>query len=316
MKKPSSLRHRLFYALFFIVFSIKLIGAPSDYSFEGVYREPDGERRLFLVAFYLPYKPTILAYSDRVGKVEETSVSIFNPQHMATKCREWWPKGTVFTDEQPLRYGDVKCDFFWVDSEGSELDILENSIEILKTVNVIYTTTHLQENRNAYRHLKYSLELLGFKLLSHWYYEGQKGHAIFLKQEQFDASMRTLNYSPQTSYKHLNFSFPNSIEQFFQPAQSKSKNHSMGPIDFIYVINLDERPEKFALTAGNLHLYGIYPYRFSAVNGWKLSTAAINQLGVKFTPESSQEKFMGSIFKEIDGYKCLSNEFIKKTDED
>lgn len=60
--------------------------------------------------------------------------------------------------------------------------------------------------------------------------------------------------------------------------------HSMRNIDFIYTINLDERPEKFALCMEQLVPYGIYPCRFSAVNGWKLTLEQINDVGVKFEP--------------------------------
>jgi len=58
----------------------------------------------------------------------------------------------------------------------------------------------------------------------------------------------------------------------------------MRNIDFIYMINLDQRPEKFASCIAQLHPYGIYPYRFSAVNGWELSLEAINDVGVKYSP--------------------------------
>jgi GR25 family glycosyltransferase involved in LPS biosynthesis len=64
----------------------------------------------------------------------------------------------------------------------------------------------------------------------------------------------------------------------------KTGVHSMDGIDFIYMINLDRRPEKFARSAKLLGNYGIYPYRFSAVNGWELSLEAINDVGVKYRP--------------------------------
>lgn len=75
------------------------------------------------------------------------------------------------------------------------------------------------------------------------------------------------------------------ISQYFKKAEGKSDSHRMKNIDFIYVINLDPRPEKFASCTAQLHPYGIYPYRFSAVNGWELSLEAINNLGVKLSPE-------------------------------
>lgn len=56
----------------------------------------------------------------------------------------------------------------------------------------------------------------------------------------------------------------------------------MRNIDFIYVLNLDQRPEKFARCAQQLAIWGIYPYRFSAVNGWELSLDVINDVGVNY----------------------------------
>jgi len=64
-------------------------------------------------------------------------------------------------------------------------------------------------------------------------------------------------------------------------AEEKSDIHIMRNIDFIYMINLDKRPEKFAQASGELHQYGIFPYRFSAINGWELSVEAINDVGLK-----------------------------------
>lgn len=53
-------------------------------------------------------------------------------------------------------------------------------------------------------------------------------------------------------------------------------------IDFIYVINLDQRPEKFSHTLDELAPFGIIPYRFSAINGWEMSVEDINEVGIKY----------------------------------
>ncbi len=75
------------------------------------------------------------------------------------------------------------------------------------------------------------------------------------------------------------------IENYFKKITDKSGSHQMRNIDFIYVINLDKRPEKFAHCERELAPYGIYPYRFSAVNGWEdLSLEDLNNLGVKYGP--------------------------------
>lgn len=76
---------------------------------------------------------------------------------------------------------------------------------------------------------------------------------------------------------------------------NKSTNHSIRSIDFIYMINLDERPEKFKMSTDQLHPYGVFPYRFSAVNGWTLSLEEITKVGVQFSPEMNGG-FWGSYF--------------------
>ena len=76
-----------------------------------------------------------------------------------------------------------------------------------------------------------------------------------------------------------------SVEDHFKPALNKSGAHSIENIDFIYMINLDQRPEKFERCIQQLHPYGVYPYRFSAVNGWELTLEAIQDVGVKFSAD-------------------------------
>jgi GR25 family glycosyltransferase involved in LPS biosynthesis len=90
------------------------------------------------------------------------------------------------------------------------------------------------------------------------------------------------------------------IEEFFKKAENKSDIHKMRNIDFIYMINLDERPEKFEQTIKNFQSYGIYPYRFSAVNGWKLSNADLQKLGIKLDHGVVKE-MMGTAYPLING---------------
>lgn len=79
------------------------------------------------------------------------------------------------------------------------------------------------------------------------------------------------------------------VTDYLRPCQNKSDIHSMRNIDFIYMINLDQRPEKFENSSEQLNMYGVYPYRFSAVNGWELSIETINDLGVKYEPWMSSD---------------------------
>ncbi len=59
----------------------------------------------------------------------------------------------------------------------------------------------------------------------------------------------------------------------------------MRNVDFIYLINLDNHPEKLKACLNQLTPYGVHPYRFSAVNGLGLSLATINDLGLKVSNE-------------------------------
>jgi GR25 family glycosyltransferase involved in LPS biosynthesis len=90
------------------------------------------------------------------------------------------------------------------------------------------------------------------------------------------------------------------IEGYFKKIIDKSNSHQIRNIDFIYMINLDERPEKLASCRTQLDPFEVYPYRFSAVNGWKLSLEVINDLGVKFEPWMSKD-FLGSYYIFNDG---------------
>ncbi len=74
------------------------------------------------------------------------------------------------------------------------------------------------------------------------------------------------------------------IENYFKKPLHKSDGHTIKNIDFIYMLNLDERPEKFAITSQRFLPYGIIPYRFSAVNGWKLPLTTFEDVGVKYGP--------------------------------
>lgn len=101
------------------------------------------------------------------------------------------------------------------------------------------------------------------------------------------------------------------IEKYFKPAGNKTDGHGMAGIDFIYMINLDQRPEKYEHTLNELKPYGIIPYRFSAVNGWKLSFEAIDNLGVMYQP-GTPEGPIGSVFRHVDGKEYMSFEIMKE----
>lgn len=77
------------------------------------------------------------------------------------------------------------------------------------------------------------------------------------------------------------------LEDHFKPITHPAElsGHRMRNVDFIYMINLDQRPEKWQMSMEQLVPFGIVPFRFSAVNGWEISLEVINDVGVKFSPE-------------------------------
>lgn len=99
------------------------------------------------------------------------------------------------------------------------------------------------------------------------------------------------------------------LADHFKKAPNKSAAYSMRGIDFIYLINLDERPEKLRSSLDQLTPFQIYPYRFSAVNGWKLTLEEINDVGVVYSPEM-EGGFLGTCYH-FDGKFEPSHEVIQ-----
>lgn len=99
------------------------------------------------------------------------------------------------------------------------------------------------------------------------------------------------------------------IEQHLKKIHNKSDSHNIRNIDFIYMINLDQRPEKWKSSLDQLKNYGIHPYRFSAVNGWELSLEEINDVGLQFSPEM-EGGFMATSYP-VDGNFNPSHELIQ-----
>jgi GR25 family glycosyltransferase involved in LPS biosynthesis len=93
------------------------------------------------------------------------------------------------------------------------------------------------------------------------------------------------------------------VEDYFKiPSEKPNAHiHSIKNIDFIYMINLDQRPEKFEASLDELAPFNIIPYRFSAVNGWELPFDALNKLGVKYEPWMRQGLMGTSYLPEDEG---------------
>ncbi|HEY2809972.1 MAG TPA: glycosyltransferase family 25 protein [Rhabdochlamydiaceae bacterium] len=102
------------------------------------------------------------------------------------------------------------------------------------------------------------------------------------------------------------------IESYFKQVGDKDEAvHSIKNVDFIYMINLDERPQKYARSVKTLMPYGINPFRFSAVNGWHLSFEAIDDLGVRYQ-KGSPHGPIASVFRHVNGQEYPSFEIMQE----
>lgn len=70
------------------------------------------------------------------------------------------------------------------------------------------------------------------------------------------------------------------IEQHYTKWEHKVSGSAIRNIDFIYLINLDARPEKLNRSLKELVPYHIVPERFSAIYGWGLPVSVFNDVGL------------------------------------
>jgi GR25 family glycosyltransferase involved in LPS biosynthesis len=82
----------------------------------------------------------------------------------------------------------------------------------------------------------------------------------------------------------------------------KNQKSSISGIDYIYLINLDQRPEKWEKSLGQLERYGITPHRFSAIYGWDLSIEAKNELGIQFAPRMLSDQWVLTFPNKLRGH--------------
>jgi len=90
------------------------------------------------------------------------------------------------------------------------------------------------------------------------------------------------------------------LEDYLKIAEEKGECHSMPGVDFIYTINLDDRPEKWEMTRQELAPYNIHPYRFSAVNGWEIPIETLSKIGVRFK-KGMRKGIQGTQYRLEDG---------------
>lgn len=72
------------------------------------------------------------------------------------------------------------------------------------------------------------------------------------------------------------------LEDHFRPVPKTAVEHQLKNIDYIYLINLDQRPEKLEKSLQQLGMHGIYPQRFSAIYGWHLPPEVMQDISLVY----------------------------------
>jgi GR25 family glycosyltransferase involved in LPS biosynthesis len=75
-----------------------------------------------------------------------------------------------------------------------------------------------------------------------------------------------------------------SLVRHLKLVENKTNVKQIGNIDYIYLINLDKRPEKLENCRQQLALYDIHPHRFPAIYGWDLSQDAFDDIAMEILP--------------------------------
>ena len=101
------------------------------------------------------------------------------------------------------------------------------------------------------------------------------------------------------------------IETYFKKAENKSDLHKINGVDFIYLINSDENPEKYERSLNALRPYNINPYRFSAVDGMALSFSALDELGIILKHPAAYGP-IATVFRHENGQEYPSFEIMKE----
>ncbi len=80
------------------------------------------------------------------------------------------------------------------------------------------------------------------------------------------------------------FALSAEIEDHYKKLENKRKPSTFRGIDYIYLINLDQRKERWIESLKQLVPYGIIPQRFPAIYGWNLKPDVLTDIGLKFAP--------------------------------
>ncbi len=72
------------------------------------------------------------------------------------------------------------------------------------------------------------------------------------------------------------------IGNHYQKIKDKRGGFGVDEIDYIYLINLDQRTERWENCVNQLLPYGIFPQRVSGIYGWTIPVHVLNDISLKF----------------------------------
>jgi FkbM family methyltransferase len=142
---------------------------------------------LFYVCYGAQYDPCYEGASSALPPSESMKINYQGPR-IEVPC--------FVLDDWCKDNNQRKIDFMWLDLEGYELQVLKSSPQILSTVKAMYVETNFYEFRQGmtqYKDLRRFLEKNGFRLLSHGYYKGYQGNAIFVRADLFDEIVQKIS---------------------------------------------------------------------------------------------------------------------------
>ncbi|NGX37503.1 MAG: hypothetical protein K1000chlam2_00659 [Chlamydiae bacterium] len=89
-----------------------------------------------------------------------------------------------------------------------------------------------------------------------------------------------------------------SVEKHYRKFHTEAQTQQIEGIDFIYLINLDKRPDRLEESNAQLARYNIIPCRFPAIYGRDLSGNALKDTGVKYQSTMQKHQWVMSVSTE------------------
>lgn len=245
----------------------------------------DAERKLEFFRPFLPLNPSIYLISK--------------DQRLAEFYRKFWPLGSIVQDKSSnLKKITSAVDFLVINVPNHELWICNKLRHVLAKVSCIYIKTFASSA--VLNQVQNYLENQNMVLLSSSCVKGNEADMVFIHNNLYEQWRKCSSFIPDSHFSCFPSLPLTNLKDFLKPALNKENKRQMDQIDFIYMINLDKRPEKFVEACAQLRPYGIKPYRFSAVNGWDLPHSVFDQVGVRLL-QNPLEKWLATTFKDVLG---------------